>query len=128
MSKSKGNIIEPLAIAEKYGVDALRMALVVSVLPGVDSSMSEDKIRGYRNFANKIWNATRFCLLHSDNAKVDHQSLMLNESASIADKWIVSRLNKTALEVNKAIDKYEFHTAVSLLYHFFWDDFCDWYI
>ncbi|HNU08122.1 MAG TPA: class I tRNA ligase family protein, partial [Pyrinomonadaceae bacterium] len=71
---------------------------------------------------------TRFCLMNSDGAGVDHSSLMLDENASIADKWVVSRLNRTAKEVNAALDKYFFHEAVSLLYHFFWDDFCDWYI
>lgn len=127
MSKSRGNGVDPLDLFEKYGVDATRIYLA-SIATGADIRWNDTLIETYRNFANKIWNATRFCLLNSEGAKVDHQALILDDSASIADKWIISRLNKTALEVNKALDKYEFHTAVSLLYHFFWDDFCDWYI
>lgn len=127
MSKSRGNGVDPLDMFDKFGVDATRVYLA-SIATGADIRWNDTLIETYRNFANKIWNATRFCLMNSDGARVDHQSLMLGETASIADKWIVSRLNKTALDVNKALDKYEFHTAVSLLYHFFWDDFCDWYI
>jgi valyl-tRNA synthetase len=127
MSKSRGNGVDPIDLFEKFGVDATRIYLA-SIATGADIRWNDTLIETYRNFANKIWNATRFCLLNSADASVNHQSLMLNDSASIADKWIVSRLNKTAIDVNKALDKYEFHTAVSLLYHFFWDDFCDWYI
>ena len=127
MSKSRGNGVDPLEMFDKYGVDATRIYLA-SIASGADIRWNDLQIETYRNFANKIWNATRFCLINSAGASVDHQSLMLDESASIVDKWIVSRLNKTAIEVNRAIEKYEFHTAVSLLYHFFWDDFCDWYI
>lgn len=127
MSKSRGNGVDPLEMFDKFGVDATRIYLA-SIATGADIRWNDTQIETYRNFANKIWNATRFCLLNSEGAKVDAQSLTLGESASIADRWIVSRLNKTALDVNRALDKYEFHTAVSLLYHFFWDDFCDWYI
>jgi len=127
MSKSRGNGVDPLEMFDKFGVDATRIYLA-SIATGADIKWNDTQIETYRNFANKIWNATRFCLLNSEGAKVDAQSLTLGESASIADRWIVSRLNKTALDVNRALDKYEFHTAVSLLYHFFWDDFCDWYI
>ena len=127
MSKSRGNGVDPLDLFDKMGVDATRIYLA-SIATGADIRWNDTLIETYRNFANKIWNATRFCLMNSAGATVDHQSLKLDENASIADKWIVSRLNKTAIDVNKALDKYEFHTAVSLLYHFFWDDFCDWYI
>ncbi|HRH44215.1 MAG TPA: valine--tRNA ligase [Pyrinomonadaceae bacterium] len=127
MSKSRGNGVDPLDLFDKMGVDATRIYLA-SIATGADIRWNDTLIETYRNFSNKIWNATRFCLMNSEGATVDHQSLMLNESASIVDKWIISRLNKTAIDVNKALDKYEFHTAVSLLYHFFWDDFCDWYI
>jgi valyl-tRNA synthetase len=127
MSKSKKNGVDPLDMFDKFGVDATRIYLA-SIATGADIRWNDLLIETYRNFANKIWNATRFCLMNSAGATVDHQSLMLDESASIADKWIVSRLNETAIGVNKALEKYEFHTAVSLLYHFFWDDFCDWYI
>ena len=127
MSKTRGNGVDPIEMFDKFGVDATRIYLA-SIATGADIKWNDTQIETYRNFANKIWNATRFCLLNSAGASVDLQSLRLDETASIADRWIISRLNKTALEVNKSIDKYEFHTAVLLLYHFFWDDFCDWYI
>ncbi|CAN5357495.1 valine--tRNA ligase [soil metagenome] len=142
MSKSRGNGVDPLEMFDKFGVDATRIYLA-SIATGADIRWNDTQIETYRNFANKIWNATRFCLLNSEGAQVDAESLKLSfesrlqaekpskdgtQNFSIADRWIISRLNKTALNVNKALDKYEFHTAVSLLYHFFWDDFCDWYI
>ncbi len=127
MSKSRGNGVDPIDLFDKFGVDATRVYLA-SIATGADIRWNDALIETYRNFANKIWNATRFCLMNSEGAKVDHASLMLGESATIADRWIVSRLNRTAIDVNKALDNYFFHEAVSLLYHFFWDDFCDWYI
>lgn len=127
MSKSRGNGVDPLEMFDKFGVDATRIYLA-SIATGADIRWNDTLIETYRNFANKIWNATRFCLLNSKGASVDLDSLTINENTSIADKWIISRFNKTAIDVNKALEKYEFHTAVSLLYHFFWDDFCDWYI
>jgi valyl-tRNA synthetase len=93
---------------------------------GVDFAWRDEKVESFRNFANKIWNATRFCLMNSEGAVVD--AATLENTASIADRWIVSRLNKTARDVNYALGSYHFHEAVQLLYHFFWDDFCDWYI
>ncbi len=127
MSKSRGNGVDPIEMFDKFGVDATRIYLA-SIATGADIRWNDTQIETYRNFANKIWNATRFCLLNSEGASVDIESLKLDESASIADRWIISRFNRTALEVNKSLEKYEFHTAVSLLYHFFWGDFCDWYI
>ena len=126
MSKSRNNGVDPIEMFDKYGVDATRIYLA-SIATGADIKWNDVGVETYRNFANKIWNATRFCLLNSENAKVDHSSLMSGD-LSLADKWIISRLNRTALDVNRALGRYEFHTAVSLLYHFFWDDFCDWYI
>ncbi len=138
MSKSRGNGVDPIDLFDKFGVDATRVYLA-SIATGADIRWNDALIETYRNFANKIWNATRFCLMNSEGARVDHSSLgsefLLQQGTppeggtpSIADKWIVSRLNRTAIDVNKALDKYFFHEAVSLLYHFFWDDFCDWYI
>lgn len=127
MSKTKGNGVDPLDVFEKYGVDATRMYLAGSA-SGIDIRWNDAQIENYRNFSNKIWNASRFCLLNSEGASVDLASLQLSESDSIADKWIVSRLNKTAQGVHKALEEYQFHTAVRLLYQFFWNDFCDWYI
>ena len=128
MSKTKANGIDPLEVFEKFGVDATRMALAGSAT-GVDFAWRDEKVESFRNFANKIWNATRFCLMNSAGASVDPSSLRLDASGgSLADRWIISRLNKTASAVNYALETYQFHEAVQLLYHFFWDDFCDWYI
>ncbi len=126
MSKSRNNGVDPIEMFDKFGVDATRIYLA-SIATGADIKWNDLMIETYRNFANKIWNATRFCLLNSEGVSVGHASLMDGEH-SLADSWIISRLNRTALDVNAALGKYEFHTAVSLLYHFFWDDFCDWYI
>lgn len=127
MSKSRGNGVDPLEMFDKYGVDATRIYLA-SIATGADIRWNDLQIETFRNFANKIWNATRFCLLNSNGATVDHESMMSRENLSIADKWIISRLNKTAIAVNNALDRYFFHEAVKLLYQFFWNDFCDWYI
>ncbi|NNE98798.1 MAG: valine--tRNA ligase, partial [Pyrinomonadaceae bacterium] len=130
MSKTRGNGVDPIDMFEKYGVDATRIYLA-SIATGMDIKWSDLKIESYRNFANKIWNATRFCLMNAEGAAVDPALISDPEAvanSSISDRWIISRLNKTAREVNQALDKYAFHVAVDKLYHFFWDDFCDWYI
>jgi valyl-tRNA synthetase len=126
MSKSRNNGVDPIEMFDKFGVDATRIYLA-SIATGADIKWNDLLIETYRNFANKIWNATRFSLLNSDGAQVDPASL-IGGALSVPDRWIISRLNRTALDVNSALAKYEYHTAVSLLYHFFWDDFCDWYI
>ncbi len=132
MSKTKGNGIDPLDVFERFGVDATRMALAGSAT-GMDFAWRDEKVESYRNFANKIWNATRFCLMNAGKSRIDAATLRRGdaeneETLSLADRWIVSRLNKTAMAVNRALETYQFHEAVQLLYHFFWDDFCDWYI
>ena len=136
MSKTKNNGIDPLDVFEKYGVDATRMTLAGSAT-GVDFAWRDERVESFRNFANKIWNATRFCLMNSQGASIRSESLLQQASSPpeggtqnlpLADRWIVSRLNKTAMAVNRALETYQFHEAVQLLYHFFWDDFCDWYI
>src|SRR5204863_3422180 len=124
MSKTKGNGIDPLEVFDKFGVDATRLTL--AQVGSTDIRWNEKQVESYRNFANKIWNAARFCLLNSEVATV--QPEILEASSALHDRWIVSRLNKTARDLNTAIDNYEFHEAVQTLYHFFWDDFCDWYI
>ncbi len=126
MSKSRNNGVDPIEMFDKFGVDATRIYLA-SIATGADIRWNDVGVETYRNFANKIWNATRFSLMNSEGAKVDHTSLMA-DGLSLADRWIISRLNRTAFDLNKALEKYEFHTAVSVLYHFFWDEFCDWYI
>ena len=136
MSKTKNNGIDPLDVFAKYGVDATRMALAGSAT-GVDFAWRDERVESFRNFSNKIWNATRFALMNSEGATVQNsppsEGGVAAASAdgvvlSLPDRWIISRLNKTAKAVNRALETYQFHEAVQLLYHFFWDDFCDWYI
>jgi valyl-tRNA synthetase len=124
MSKTKMNGVDPIDVFDKFGVDATRLTL--AQVGSTDIRWNEKQVESYRNFANKIWNAARFCLLNSEGAEVKPE--ILEQSTALPDRWIVSRLNKTARELNAAIDAYEFHGAVQTLYHFFWDDFCDWYI
>jgi valyl-tRNA synthetase len=127
MSKTKMNGVDPLDVFDKYGVDATRLTL--ASVGTTDIRWNEKQVESYRNFANKIWNAARFCLLNSEGASVDSDLLQTRGPAlALADRWILSRLNKTALEVRSALNAYQFHEAVQTLYHFFWDDFCDWYI
>src|SRR5882724_9829511 len=127
MSKTKGNGIDPLEVFEKYGVDATRLTL--ASVGSTDTRWSERQVESYRNFANKIWNAARFCLMNSEGAdSVDDPFAGNRADLPLHDRWILSRLNKTAGEVNAQLEAYEFHGVVQTLYHFFWDDFCDWYI
>jgi valyl-tRNA synthetase len=126
MSKTKMNGIDPLEVFDKYGVDATRLKL--ASVGSTDIRWSDKQVESYRNFANKIWNASRFCLLNSDGASVDPDSLQSSGELALHDRWILSRINKTARDVRAALGGYQFHEAVQTLYHFFWDDFCDWYI
>jgi valyl-tRNA synthetase len=120
MSKTKGNTIDPLVINEKYGTDAVRFALLVSGAPGNDISLSEDRIDAERAFANKIWNASR--LLFSKPTEGT------GRPESLADRWIASRLNTCAAAANSAFAQHRYHEAADTLYHFWWDEFCDWYL
>jgi valyl-tRNA synthetase len=124
MSKTKLNGVDPMDVFDKFGVDATRLTL--AQVGSTDIRWNEKQVESYRNFANKIWNAARFCLLNSEGAGVNEETL--KQPTALHDRWIISRLNKTARDLNTAIDSYEFHGAVQSLYHFFWDDFCDWYI
>jgi valyl-tRNA synthetase len=126
MSKTKMNGIDPLDVFDKYGVDATR--LVLASIGSTDTRWNDNQVESYRNFANKIWNAARFCLMNSEGASVNSGFEGAREEWALHDRWIVSRLNQTARAVNEAVDSYQFHEAVQTLYHFFWDDFCDWYI
>ena len=126
MSKSKGNTINPVTIAETHGADALRMALVIGVAPGSDIALSDDKIRAQRNFVNKIWNASRFVLMIAD--KFPNASINLNKLSDPADIEIISKLNKTISSTTANLNKYHFGQASEDLYQFFWHDFCDVYI
>ncbi len=125
MSKSLGNGIDPLEIVEKYGADALRFTLATGNSPGNDMRFYIERVEASRNFANKIWNASRFVLMNlsiEDNVLPDFNKL------SIEDKWILSRYNTLVKEVTDNLEKYELGIAVSKLYDFIWDEFCDWYI
>jgi valyl-tRNA synthetase len=127
MSKMKGNGVDPLEVFDTYGVDATRLTL--ASVGTTDTRWNEKQVESYRNFANKIWNAARFSLLNSDDVTVNPELLNAGtESMALRDRWITSRLNRTARDVRKALENYQFHEAVQTLYHFFWDDFCDWYI
>ena len=126
MSKTKMNGIDPLEVFDKYGVDATRLKL--ASVGSTDIRWSDKQVESYRNFANKIWNAARFALMNSEGATIDPETLNASPEFALHDRWIISRLNKTARDVRQALGGYEFHEAVQTLYHFFWDDFCDWYI
>ncbi|MDQ2975150.1 MAG: valine--tRNA ligase [Acidobacteriota bacterium] len=126
MSKTKGNGVDPLEVFDKYGVDATRLTL--ASVGTTDTRWNEKQVESYRNFANKIWNAARFCLMNSEGASVANGFAGNRNEWALHDRWIVSRLNKTARDVREALAGYQFHEAVQTLYHFFWDDFCDWYI
>jgi len=130
MSKSKGNVIDPLGVIDIYGADALRMALVVGNAPGNDPTIYEEKIRGYRNFANKIWNASRFILLQFpiSNFQFSKNFQFSIPKLTSADKEILKDLQKTIKSATKDLDNFRFHQASHTLYHFFWHNFCDIYI
>ncbi|MEG1887294.1 MAG: valine--tRNA ligase, partial [Oscillospiraceae bacterium] len=125
MSKSLGNGIDPLIEIEKFGADALRFTLATNNTPGNDMRYSEERVESSRNFANKLWNAARFVLMNLDD---EQPSAHIPENLSIEDKWVLSKLNKLVLEVTDNLEKYEIGLAVSKLYDFIWDVFCDWYI
>jgi valyl-tRNA synthetase len=126
MSKSRGNIIDPLEMMDRYGTDAFRFTLAAFTAQGRDVRMSEERIEGYKFFVNKIWNATRFSLmhLHSDPNLAAHSP----GDESMADRWIKSRLNRTVAEVIRGLDEYRFNDASAAVYQFVWHEFCDWYL
>ncbi len=128
MSKTRGNTVDPLDITQKYGTDAVRMALLTSAAPGADIVWTEDKLPASRNFANKIWNASRFLFLNMERAGIEPQIPGPVKPETLEDRWIWSRLNSAAETVGKAIEQYRFHEAAQTMWHFFWSDFCDWYI
>jgi valyl-tRNA synthetase len=124
MSKSEGNIIDPLEMIDKYGTDALRFTLAALAVPGMDLALSEDRMAGYQAFANKIWNASRFVLM---NLKAEHPEVREAE-LGLADRWIRSRLAAVTAALVTSLDQYKFYEAADLIYHFIWHEFCDWYI
>ncbi|MDY6820074.1 MAG: valine--tRNA ligase [Deferribacterota bacterium] len=126
MSKSRGNVIDPLTVIEKYSSDALRFTLTALAAQGRDIKLSEERIEGYRNFMNKIWNASRFVLMNKNIENKDIKDLI--NSIEIEDKWIISIFSKTAKKFSDYIKKYEFDLAAMTIYNFFWHTYCDWYI
>jgi valyl-tRNA synthetase len=137
MSKTKGNVINPVEIVEKYGTDAVRFTLASMASPGTDIAFSEARTEGYRAFANKIWNAARFIFMNVERAReagIEVDRAALGAAPSVAPdapldaRWIVARLNSVAAEINAAFADYRFDEAASLVYQFFWGDFCDWYL
>ncbi len=148
MSKSKGNVINPLEVTKQYGTDALRLALTIGISPGNDGELSGRKVEGYRNFCNKLWNVARFIIDKAENGTQTSSSglargsttdsrLLGNDVAyspappqakSLADHWILSRLSEVTASVTKDFDKYQFSSAGQAIYALLWDDFADWYI
>ncbi|OZM57876.1 valine--tRNA ligase [Lottiidibacillus patelloidae] len=126
MSKSLGNGVDPMDVIEKYGADSLRYFLSTGSSPGQDLRFSFEKVESTWNFVNKIWNASRFALMNMEG--ITYEELDLTGEKSVADKWILTRLNETIEDVTRMIDKYEFGEVGRLLYNFIWDDVCDWYI
>ncbi len=143
MSKSKGTGLDPMELTQKFGTDAMRFTLASMAAPGTDIILSEDRILSYRAFANKIWNAARFLFLNLDKFEVAIGTT-LDELAppevragapyasggesALADRWLFSRLAFTTAQINEALENFRFHEAAHAVYHFFWDDYCDWYI
>jgi len=141
MSKTKGNVLDPIEVIGQYGTDATRFTLAAMAAPGTDIAFSESRTAGYRNFANKIWNAARFMFMNVDRIEPslrpgDGRDARLSISRGIAgfqadsleDRWILSRFNRAAKDVNESLETYRFDEAANRIYDFFWGEFCDWYI
>ena len=129
MSKTKGNVIDPLDIIQRFGTDATRFTLAAMAAPGTDIAFSESRTDGYRAFANKIWNAARFMFMNVDRVEPDLRPGTASvQSDLLEDVWIRSRFNRVTKDVNDALGAFRFHEAANRIYDFFWGDFCDWYI
>ncbi len=126
MSKSLGNGVDPLEVIEKYGADAMRYMISTSSTPGQDLRFRWERVEQARNFANKIWNASRFSLMNLEG--VAKEDIDINGALGTADRWILHRLNETVRDVTRLVDQYEFGETGRILYNFIWDDLCDWYI
>ena len=125
MSKSRGNTVDPIEFMDKYGSDALRFTLARGANPGTDQALAEDWVAGSRNFATKLWNATRFGMLNGAHVSGD---LAPRKELNAIDNWILTRLDQTVAECDELFEKFEFAKACDLIYHFAWDDLCDWYL
>ncbi|MGC4098561.1 MAG: valine--tRNA ligase [Nitrospira sp.] len=124
MSKSKGNVIDPLHVMDQFGTDALRFTLASMASPGRDIKLAEERIEGYRNFANKIWNAARFALMYLDGPRI----VLPPVQRTFPDRWILSRLAHTIRTVTAELEAYRFDRAATALYQFIWHEYCDWYL
>ena len=125
MSKSLGNGVDPIDVINTYGADALRFFLTTNSAPGMDLRYDEEKVKSTWNFINKLWNASRFVFMNLENFTKEEMTF---DNLTLADQWILTKLNKVIGEVKKNMDKYEFHNVGNMLYDFIWSDFCDWYI
>ena len=137
MSKTKGNVVDPLDVINRFGTDATRFTLAAMAAPGTDIAFSESRTDGYRAFANKIWNAARFMFMNVDRVEPglrpaageqSNPSVAGFQTATLEDRWILSRFNRVAANVNEALAAYRFHEAANSIYDFFWGEFCDWYL
>jgi len=128
MSKSKGNVMDPLLVMDKYGTDAMRFTMAAFAAQGRDIRLSEDRIEGYRHFINKIWNASRFALMHLNACDPAITETIDPQTLKLPHQWILSRTNATIKEVQRTLDEYRFNDAASAIYQFVWREFCDWYL
>ena len=125
MSKSKGNVIDPLEIIEKYGTDSFRFTLTAMAAQGRDVKLAEERIEGYRHFVNKIWNASRFAMMTLEGYEAGWPG---RDELDLKDRWIISKLNGIIKKVSESFDEYRFNESANNLYHFVWHEFCDWYL
>ena len=126
MSKSKGNVIDPLDLMDQYGTDAFRFSLAAFAAMGRDVRLSEERIAGYRNFANKVWNAARFTLMNLED--YDPAAAPAAQPLSTVDAWIMNRVQQVSRATARHLDAYDFDQAANCLYQFTWHEFCDWYL
>ena len=128
-SKTRGNVVDPLDLIDRFGADALRFTLAALTMPGSDLKLSESRTEGYRHFANKIWNASRFALMNLEGFNFDEIVREVPpEDFSLPDRWIRGRLNQVIREVHQSLEEYKFNEASHTLYHFIWHEYCDWYL
>jgi valyl-tRNA synthetase len=128
-SKTRGNVVDPIDLIDRFGADALRFTLAALTMPGSDLKLSESRTEGYRHFANKIWNASRFALMNLEPFNVGEMTKEISrEEFSLPDRWIRGRLNEVIREVEKSLEDYKFNEASHALYQFIWHEFCDWYL
>ena len=128
MSKTKGNVVDPIVINDKYGTDAVRLSLVLGAASGRDIAISDDRFESSRNFANKLWNATRFIFMNMERSAVAAQIPSESAAPRFEDRWIQSRLHAAIESMNSDLAVHRYHEAGQTIWHFLWDDFCDWYL